>query len=364
MSKFSILIFIVSTLCIVTASAQNKATINFTTTNIDFGKIRANKGEVTRQIEFRNTGNKTLEISGIYSPCTCISTEHNNLVFPGHKDTIEVTINPKNMSGPFNKYIEVVTNDSEHENVFIRISGEVIKTAVDGYPDVMGHLRTAKTGNNYFSIYFNNIGDRDIVSDTLNIFNDWYETMTINMPDLPDYLSCKIIPDNRLKPYQEGTIIIFYNGQKRKDSGWFSDRIILFTNDSILPEKNINISSRVTHDFSKYTPEELANAPKINFEYPNFDFGAVMEGQDPSHNFIFTNIGKSVLIIEKVKSSGSCACSSNKTNINPGDTGIIECTADTHYKEGNISKTVTIICNDPRNPLIILGITGYVSKRD
>jgi hypothetical protein len=362
MKKFTLLILLIPLLTAFTAFAQNKTTISFTTTDIDFGKIKAIDGEVTRQIEFSNTGNKTLEINGIYSPCNCISTKHHNLIFPGYKDTIEVTVNPGGMSGPFNKSIEVVSNDTGNNRVFIQIKGEIIKSEIDDYPNIMGHLRSAAvTWDDYFSIPLNNIGNKDIKSDTLKIYNDWNRLMTLSISNLPEYITCKLIPEKQLKPHQKGIIIISYDAQKCKENGYVCDRITLSTNDSILPEKKLSISVNIVDDFSKLTPEELANAPKIKFDYPNFDFGAVMEGTEPEHDFIFTNIGKSVLFIRKVKGS-NCMCNCSKSELNPGDSGVIHCRIFTEGKSGPTCKSPCIVCNDPLNSTILLSIRAYIKK--
>lgn len=51
------------------------------------------------------------------------------------------------------------------------------------------------------------------------------------------------------------------------------------------------------------SPAQAADteAPKIKFTETDHDFGKSMPNQDLKHSFTFQNIGKAMLIIEKVK---------------------------------------------------------------
>jgi len=54
-------------------------------------------------------------------------------------------------------------------------------------------------------------------------------------------------------------------------------------------------------------PEVDENAPVFEFMEEAFDFGNdIIDGEKKTHTFMFTNTGKSPLIIEKVKASCGC----------------------------------------------------------
>ena len=51
------------------------------------------------------------------------------------------------------------------------------------------------------------------------------------------------------------------------------------------------------------------NGPKIEFKETEYDFGTVMQGERLSHTFVFTNTGKSDLIISSAHASCGCTTS-------------------------------------------------------
>ncbi len=46
-----------------------------------------------------------------------------------------------------------------------------------------------------------------------------------------------------------------------------------------------------------------ADAPKISFEQTEYDFGDLDQGEKVEHLFLFKNVGKGTLVINKVRSS-------------------------------------------------------------
>jgi hypothetical protein len=139
--------------------------------------------------------------------------------------------------------------------------------------------------------------------------------------------------------------------------------MLLTANDSLQPDKTINVSMNVVEDFSKLTPEELANAPKIKFDKTTFNFTTAKQGDKVECTYNFTNEGKSDLIIRKVKAACGCtATNPEKTTLKPGESSKFNATFNTAGKEGKQYKTITIISNDPTNASMMLTIEGNVEK--
>jgi hypothetical protein len=171
------------------------------------------------------------------------------------------------------------------------------KTTNEEYPTLTGHLRF-----NAAQLSFHIVKNTEIKTDTLKIYNEWEQTMTMAFTKLPLYITCKAVP-GQLKPKSKGYLLISYDAGKRNDFGLLNDRFTFETNDSLIPEKQVGISINITEDFSKMTPEQLANAAMIKFENTNYNFDTVKEGDKVEIDYVFTNIGKSDLIIRKVKGS-------------------------------------------------------------
>jgi hypothetical protein len=285
-----------------TARAQKKATINFTIKEFDFGKIKEEGGVKVCKFDFSNTGNDSLKILSVnpgMSGANCDWAK--KAIPPKGKGFIQASWDPKSRPGPFQKTIEVTTNDLDQPRISLMFKGMVEprpKTPADEYPTPVGHLRFKVP-----QVAFNNINNTDTKTDTVKMYNEWNQVMTISISKLPDYITCQLIPDQQLKPKQKGIVLVTYNAAKRNDFGYVNDRFSITTNDSVQPEKPISISANIVEDFSKMTPEQLQNAAKINFENTTYDFGTIKEGEKIEHDFKFTNSGNNDLFIRKVKGS-------------------------------------------------------------
>ncbi len=106
-----------------------------------------------------------------------------------------------------------------------------------------------------------------------------------------------------------------------------------------------------------------ARKPTMDFQDTLHEFGTVHEGEKVSHEFSFTNNGKSPLII--TSAVGSCGCTVPEyphEALEPGKTGIMKVTFNSTGKNGHQVKTVTIHANTLKN-VHTLFIRAEVSKK-
>ncbi|MBQ7551545.1 MAG: DUF1573 domain-containing protein [Bacteroidales bacterium] len=88
------------------------------------------------------------------------------------------------------------------------------------------------------------------------------------------------------------------------------------------------------------------NAPKIVFEETTYDFGTIIQGEKLTHVFVFTNEGKSDLVIHSAKASCGCTTSTPpKVPIKPGEKGEIKITFDSKSKKGAVDNNVRVAAN-------------------
>jgi hypothetical protein len=107
-----------------------------------------------------------------------------------------------------------------------------------------------------------------------------------------------------------------------------------------------------------YTPEELAKAPRIQFESMTFNAGKIIQGEKMNHSFKFYNAGGSELIITGAKPSCGCTASApENTEIPPGQSSQINISFDSTGRTGTQTKNVTVTSNDPQNPSLVLTFT-------
>jgi hypothetical protein len=86
--------------------------------------------------------------------------------------------------------------------------------------------------------------------------------------------------------------------------------------------------------------------PVLKFAEPSFHFGTAREGEEVSHEFAFTNEGKTDLLISFA--SASCGCTVPewpKEPIPPGGKGVIKATFNTEGKGGKQNKKIVITAN-------------------
>jgi len=109
-------------------------------------------------------------------------------------------------------------------------------------------------------------------------------------------------------------------------------------------------SKKVKKENVQSTKDRLKNTsdfPVIQFDKNNHDFGEIQEGDVAETEFMFTNVGKSDLIISDA--SGSCGCTvpdyPKNIPIKPGESGKIKVKFDSNNRPGMQRKAVTLITN-------------------
>ncbi len=116
--------------------------------------------------------------------------------------------------------------------------------------------------------------------------------------------------------------------------------------------------------FSQNSADVDPDAPVVEFEFTTHDFGEIVEGDDATVDFYFTNTGKTDLIITNVKAS--CGCTTpywNKEPVKPGEKGKITAKYNTKNRPGNFNKPITITSN-ASEPTIRIFIKGKVSPEN
>ncbi|MCW3804051.1 DUF1573 domain-containing protein [Plebeiibacterium marinum] len=349
----------VACICIMAVNAQhNKPTFSFDTTLHNFGEIKEEKGKVSHQFSFTNTGGQPLVIHNVRASCGCTSPEWTQKpIPPGGTGFVKATFDPSNRPGNFNKTITITAN-TEPQNTLLRITGKVEarpKTIEDIYPRQIGELRM-KTSH----ISFTRIEPKGSKTEEVDIVNPSDKDLTIGFTRVPDHIIIKAEPEV-LKPGEKGKLVATYDASKKNDWGFVYDQIFITFNGEVNYKNRISVNANIQEDFNKWSADQKANAAKINVDNKIFDFGTIKQGEKASHTFYITNTGKSDLIIRKVKASCGCtAIKPDKTVIAPGEKTAIKAEFNSRGKTGRQNKSVTVITNDPLASNILLRIQGTV----
>lgn len=98
-------------------------------------------------------------------------------------------------------------------------------------------------------------------------------------------------------------------------------------------------------------PAENKVCPEISSDSSRYDFGEIEESAILKHTFKIKNTGKAVLLISGVFSSCGCTVPKLAANkLQPGESTDLSVVIDTAMKQGKVTKTVSVLSNDPINP--------------
>lgn len=324
----------------------------------DYGTIKESDGKAVHKFYFSNTGSVPLILNDVRASCGCTTPVWTREpIIPGKKGFVEVSYDPRNRPGPFNKSI-TITSNAENSPVVIRIKGNVQpkeKSLEEIYRYQMGAIRLT---SNHLAIGKLDYGKND--TRTLEIINPSQEEATLTFSGVPSHITIKSIPGT-LKSGEKGVIQVQYNSVEKNDWGFVFDRVNVLVNGKAEPANRLTVSANIVEDFSSLSPEEMANAPVMSFSNPEFDFGTIGQDSKAEHEFEFTNTGKSDLIIRKVKASCGCTAVNPKSKIiKPGESSSIKTIFHSGKRQGKQQKTITVVSNDPKNPSTILKLTGMV----
>ena len=100
--------------------------------------------------------------------------------------------------------------------------------------------------------------------------------------------------------------------------------------------------------------------PKVVPVEPVQDFGKLTAGDKATHAFTLRNDGTAALLLREVRSDCACAATSYDEAIAPGAAGEVRVALDTTDLTGPLSRTITVLTNDPATPSISLTIKAEI----
>lgn len=363
-----ILIMLAGILVYTLGIAQEKeATISWENTVIDLGTFKEEDGVQTVKYNFTNTGNSPLFLTNVRAGCGCTTPEWTrDPIQPGESGFVKIAYNPRNRPGTFNRSATVTTNATQPTTV-LRIKGNVIgreRGIEDDYPRVIGGIRL-KTSHQAFA----NVKNTQVVNGTIEVVNMSDEDVKIEFQGVPSHIEIEAKP-NVLKGKasgedhgQKGEISIKYDATEVNEWGFKMDRIFLVQNGERDNTSRLSISATIVEDFSHLSEDDLANAPRIEFDETEFDFGTLKSGERIDHNFVFKNTGKSDLIIRRIRAACGCtATNPEKMVLKPGETSHITVTFNSRGQRGNQNRAITVITNDPKESSTVLRVRGRVDQ--
>lgn len=342
---------------VATAMMAQEPVITFEKTTHDFGKINEADGRVTTVFNFKNEGMTPLVLSNVRASCGCTTPKWTREpVEPGATGAITVTYNPNGRPGKFSKTVTVTSNAKE-PTMRLYIKGEVIpKPAqpVNQYPVRIGEL-SLKTKN--ISVGDINKGESKVVN--IEYANQTQNKLTVEASQLPFISANATLPE--VAPQQSGQLSVLFDAGVCPDYGPVREMIYLKVNGKTddTDAYALILTANVKEDFSKMTSEELLNAPIASIA-KEINLGTVPAGKTKVSKLLpITNAGVNPLYIRRIMAANDMTFPHVKTGLK-GKKAIRFSINTTQMASSTYKRSITIITNDPKNPVQTINLTWTV----
>lgn len=343
------------------------AELSFDNAKHNFGTLKEEQNEASHTFTFTNKGKTAVTLTDVKPSCGCTTPDWTRgSVAPGKTGMVKATYSTIGRPGPFNKTITVrarpegaPADGSKDLVAVLQFEGTVTPKRLgiaDYYPFQSGQLRM-----NTNNVSFNKVYHGQNTTSRLKLYNDGETPVTFRKVEAPAHVTVALAENTMLKPKDSTTVDIKFDAANVNDWGFVSDRFLLHTDDSKEPIKFVYVTALIEEDFSKLSDADKANAPVAAFDSTTYHFGTVNAGTVVNYEFKFTNKGNRDLVIRKTKPSCGCTASEpSKSTLKPGESSSIKVSFDTNGRTDRQVKYITVITNDPKNPMVNLALDGTV----
>ena len=336
-------------------SAQPKLT--FDTTLHDFGTVSEGDGAAIYDFVFKNTGTTPLVIQDVKTSCDCTSPEWTKQpVPPGETGFVSISYDVIGNPGIIDKTILVYSN-SQPSMTRLRIVGEVIPVE---RPPAESFFHTAGTIRlDNMMVAFKRIYSGETSTLVVKAYNPGPDTVKISFINLPEHIKMEVTPET-IKSGEIASIKVIYDAAKKNDWDFVYDHIAMILNDDPSNEYTLIVTATIQEDFSRWTDNQLRDAPAISFDRQIVDAGKIRKGDITTCQAKLFNNGKSKLLIRKID-SGNLTVNAPKI-INAGDVVDFTVTFDSTGQIGEQDRPITVITNDPKKERIVLRFRAEVTE--
>ncbi|MCQ2341251.1 MAG: DUF1573 domain-containing protein [Paludibacteraceae bacterium] len=349
---------VVAAAMLATALMAQEAVITFEKESHDFGRIQESDGRVTTVFNFKNEGMSPLVLSNVRASCGCTTPKWTREpIEPGATGAITVTYNPNGRPGKFSKTITVTSNATEPTKR-LYIKGEVIpKPAqpVNKYPAKIGDLSLATKQLDFGDVLKGQ-------SKTINIEYANQTDKVITLEASQSEFVSAVVTLAEIQPKQSGQLAIILDANICPIYGPVKERIYLKVNGKTENSEAyaITLTANVREDFSKLTEAQRLNAPIADIA-KEINLGVLPAGKAKvSKTLPLSNAGVNPLYIRRVIAADDMIFPVVKNGLKSGKRELKFVVNTTKMASTKYQRGITIITNDPRNPIQTIKLTWEV----
>ena len=356
--KFKLNLSILLVFLVFSLSAQPK--ITFDKMRHDFGKVSEGDGPVSHDFTFTNTGKAPLIIQNVAVTCGCTTPEYTRQpIRPGEKGFIKVSYDVKGRPGAIDKTVTVHAN-SVPPTTDLRITGEVIP--VDRPPSETFRYPAGPIRMDDMHVAFKRMFTHEKPTLLVRAYNPGAVPVKISFVNLPAHIKAEARPAT-IKQGETSNIRVTYDAARKNDWGMVADQISMILNDNRATDYKLTVTATIEEDFSRWTAAQLQNAPSISVDRQIIEAGKIKQGEKKTVQVKLTNNGKNKLMVRKVDTGDSQLFTVNAPKeINAGASADLTVSFDSSGQSGEMSRTITLITNDPKNPQITLRFRVQVTN--
>lgn len=327
----------------------------------DFGAFNEDLATVDAVFQLVNESDKPIRIIDARATCGCTVPEYSKTdIAPGDTASLKVTYAATGRPGKFEKNVYVKTSDAPSVQQTLTVSGVVIgasATIRSRFPADAGKIKLQSA-----SAGFGEVKRGKFKTVFISMYNQSPDSLSPVIEGLPDYITPQITPPV-VAPGQQAQIALTLNSLKVPEWGITNSDFTFRAAPDEAPMK-MDFFTIIVEDFSKLTPGQLQNAPECSVSPLKVDLEEISAPK--TVEFIVTNSGKSPLIVRRLQivDPAITAAKISSEKIKPGKNAKITVTIDPAKAESDfLNARISLITNDPNNPLTVARVTAELPAK-
>lgn len=205
---------------------------------------------------------------------------------------------------------------------------------------------------------FGEILEGVVISHSFEIINNG--TADLKIDKVQASCGCTAVQPTKkiLMPGEKTAVKVEFDSENRL--GLQHKYVYVTTNDPQNQQFKLSFTANVVEKLSSTNGKN----PKLVLLQNQFDYGTVEEGKIVETKISFKNSGNELLEIKDVKTSCGCTAAmlSSKT-LKPGEAGSLRIELDTANRNGKLTRTVTLLSNDPDSPNQTITLFANIEPR-
>lgn len=342
------------------APPSARTAIVFDATVHDFGEIAESGGKVACRFVFENRGERPVAVTSVIASCGCTVPEFSRRpVLPGEQGRIDVTFDPMNRPGAFDKTVTVRTSENG-DPVRLRIAGRVIareRGVEELYPcELGGGLRATSFGHD-----FGYVRHGALQQSAIGVVNASQRSVEVELRFglRSGYLRADF--PKRLAPGQQAMLNFGYELPRGCGVyGTLRDELRFAADGSVLPGR-IEAEGVAVDDPLVYSDNCV---PIAQMSENIIKFGPTKRSSGPSMRCVtLYNRGEAPLTVRAVESRVFRCSLQPGVRVAPGGGVAVEIGFDPAACDyGAAVERIRIVTDDPEHPMLTLRATAVVER--